>query len=461
MDWLGALVLIGFSILIVTIILNTCGSYKEGFSRGPTISRLPASPAAYSEVTSLPSAPFTELAAVPRPAYDPSYPRTLIPQIVELKFAMDGFYEMELPYINSGDSAVQLPISEFKGDYETVKAELLFLQANPSNPPNLKVQDIDRMGKNLRALQKVAHTVVPEGMVEGFTSSSTSASTSLTPSASTSFMPSKSSSTFISFAELQTLSLKLQVEIARLQASGTTDPVMQARINVFTQMKQSVDSLISQVKNNTLDPNMIPITQQDYAAFLPSLGANSAGMGGALFKNGMPTLSSLFNNYQSGDISGAQLAETLFNKFSDGLSYNMSVSYTSPNEVTKEVAKSLYRGEFQGKIAALEQSMGDGFTDGTNTDGANANANGTNVDAKAEQDPFDWKKRTIDVCSAIGRMGLDPGDFGCLSPSTQVSPEYSWRGHAKMVCTRAATASDPGLPEQIGCPPVSWPGWRS
>ena len=168
----------------------------------------------------------------------------------------------------------------------------------------------------------------------------------------------------------------------------------------------------------------------------------------------MPTLSSLFNNYQSGDISGAQLAETLFNKFSDGLSYNMSLSYTSPNEVTKEVAKSLYRGEFQGKIAALEGTAalagtsGDGFADGTNP-------------TPEAKDPFDWKKRTVDICSAIGRMGLDPGDFGCVSPSTQVSPEYSWRGHAKMVCTRAATASDPGLPEQIGCPPVSWPGWRS
>jgi hypothetical protein len=314
------------------------------------------------------------------------------------------------------------------------------------------------MGKNLRALQKVAHTVIPEDTVEGFTGSSSSSSspvTSVTPSSSSpSFaLTSTPSSTFISFAELQTLSLKLQVEIARLQASGTIDPVMQARINVFTQMKQSVDSLISQVKNKTLDPNMIPITQQDYAAFLPSLGANSVGMGGTLFKNGMPTLSSLFNNYQSGDISGAQLAETLFNKFADGLSYNMSLSYTSPNEVTKEVAKSLYRGEFQEKIAALEGSMktGDGFADGTNPTG----------DANANQDPFDWKKRTIEVCSAIRKMGLDPGDFGCLSPSTQVSPEYSWRGHAKMVCTRAATASDPGLPEQIGCPPVSWPGWRS
>ena len=462
MDWLGALVLIGFSILILAIILNTWGSgkqSKEGFSRGPTISRLPASPAAYSEVTSLPSAPFTELAAVPRPAYDPAYPRTLIPQIVELKFAMDGFYEMELPYINSGDSAVQLPISEFKGDYETVKAELLFLQANPSNPPQLKVQDLDRMGKNLRALQKVAHTVVPEGdAVEGFTGSSTSAPTSFMPSRSTN--TDSPSSTFISFTELQTLSLKLQVEIARLQASGATDPVMQARINVFTQMKQSVDSLISQVNNKTLDPNMIPITQQDYAAFLPSLGENSIGMSGDLFKNGMPTLSSLFNNYQSGDISGAHLAQTLFNKFSDGLSYNMSLSYTSPNEVTKEVAKSLYRGEFQGKIAALEESMGDGFTDGTNPI-ASGSGSGSGSASQVDTDPFDWKRRTIDLCGAIAKMGLSPGDFGCLPLSTQVSPEYSWRGHAKMVCTRAATASDPGLPEQIGCPPVSWPGWRS
>lgn len=431
MDWLGALVLIGFSILIVTIILNSCGS-KEGFSRGPAIDRLAASPAANSEVTSLPSAPFTELAALPKPAYNPAYPRTLIPQIIELKIAMDGFYEMELPYIISGDSAVQLPISELKGDYQTLKAELLYLQANPSSPPQLTVRDLHRMGKNLRALQKVAHAVVPEG-IEGFTgSSSTSPISSSTP-------------TPISMTELQTLSLKLQVEIARLQASGTTDPVISARVNVFTQMKQTVDSLISQVNNKTLDPAQIPISESDYAAFLPSLGANSAGPAGALFNNGLTSESSLFNNYQSGDISGAQLAQTLFNKYSDGLSYSVNVSYTSPNEVTKEVAKSLYRGEFQNKISSLASAAkGDGF-----------------VDAATVEQTFNWKKRSDEFCSAIQKMGLDPGDFGCLAAGTQVSPEYSWRGHAKMVCTRAATGSDPALPEQIGCPPVTWPGWRS
>jgi hypothetical protein len=431
------LVIIGFSILIVTIILNTCGSEKhttEGFSRGPTIDRLPASPSANSEATSLPSAPFTELPSVPRPEYDPAYPRTLIPQIIELKFAMDGFYEMELPYINSGDSAVQLPISELKGDYQTLKAELLYLQANPSSPPQIKVRDLDRMGKNLRALQKVAHAVLPEG-IEGFTSSSSTSSSTSAP---------------ISMIELQTLSLKLQVEIARLQASGTTDPVLGARVNVFTQMKQTVDSLINQVNNKTLDPKRIPISEKDYAAFLPSLGADSAGPAGALFNNGLTSASSLFNNYQSGDISGAQLAQTLFNKYSDGLSYSVNVSYTSPNEVTKEVAKSLYRGEFQDKISKL----GDGFADGTNE----------SVDSESmtpSTEPFNWKKRTDEVCLAIQKMGLDPGDFGCLAPGTQVGPEYSWRGHAKMVCTRAATGADPALPEQIGCPPVTWPGWRS
>jgi hypothetical protein len=74
---------------------------------------------------------------------------------------------------------------------------------------------------------------------------------------------------------------------------------------------------------------------------------------------------------------------------------------------------------------------------------------------------FNWKDKCKQLYDALKRMSLDPGDFGCLAPGTQVSPDFSWRGNAKMICTRAATHYDPGLPEQIGCPPVNWPGWRS
>jgi hypothetical protein len=213
-------------------------------------------------------------------------------------------------------------------------------------------------------------------------------------------------------------------------------------------MKHTVDSLISQVEKKTLDPTQIPIAKSDYDTFLPSLGAGSAGPGGLLFNSGYSSLSSLFNSYQVGDISGSALAETLFNTYGDsltkGLSYNVSLSYTSPNETTKEVAKALYRGEFQNTIAAAEDA---GATDGfTATDGGNA---------------FSWKNKCNELYTALKNMDLDPGDFGCLAPNTQVGPDYSWRGNAKMICTRAATHSDPALPEQIGCPPVNWPGWRS
>jgi hypothetical protein len=216
-------------------------------------------------------------------------------------------------------------------------------------------------------------------------------------------------------------------------------------------MKASVDTLISKVKDGSLDPTQIPISQSDYDAFLPSLGSGSAGPGGLLFNNGYSTLSSLFNSYQLGDLSGAQLAETLFNTYGDtlvnGLSYNLSVSYTSPNETTKEMAKALYRGEFQDTIDGFEED--EGF--------ANMALGSSTKSSKG----FNWKDKCSQLYSALKRMSLDPGDFGCLEPNAQVSPDYSWRGNAKMICTRAATHHDPALPEQIGCPPVGWKGWRS
>ena len=74
---------------------------------------------------------------------------------------------------------------------------------------------------------------------------------------------------------------------------------------------------------------------------------------------------------------------------------------------------------------------------------------------------FDWSTRASDICKNIKRADLNPADYGCFGDdSGPVSDDYSWRGHAKMVCTRLATNADPAIPEQMGCPPASWNGWR-
>ena len=74
---------------------------------------------------------------------------------------------------------------------------------------------------------------------------------------------------------------------------------------------------------------------------------------------------------------------------------------------------------------------------------------------------FDWKGRAEAISDAIKRAGMNPSDYGCLEKGAHVSAGYSWRGHAKMICSRLATNADPAIPEQMGCPPVSWRGWRS
>jgi hypothetical protein len=73
---------------------------------------------------------------------------------------------------------------------------------------------------------------------------------------------------------------------------------------------------------------------------------------------------------------------------------------------------------------------------------------------------FDWKTRAIHICDQVKARGFNEIEFGCLNNHDDVSKDFSWRGYAKMVCSRIATIYDPSVPEMCGCPPPTWPGWR-
>jgi hypothetical protein len=65
----------------------------------------------------------------------------------------------------------------------------------------------------------------------------------------------------------------------------------------------------------------------------------------------------------------------------------------------------------------------------------------------------DYFKQVQFLCTQIRDAGLgEPSEFGCINPTTIVSPEYSWRGNYKMVCNRLGNIWGGWYPEMFGCP---------
>jgi hypothetical protein len=74
---------------------------------------------------------------------------------------------------------------------------------------------------------------------------------------------------------------------------------------------------------------------------------------------------------------------------------------------------------------------------------------------------FDWKARSKEIEAQVKKRGLQPSDFGIMSSKSNISSDFSWRGYARMMCTRLQATMDPHLPVLCGCPPMDWPGWRN
>jgi hypothetical protein len=84
----------------------------------------------------------------------------------------------------------------------------------------------------------------------------------------------------------------------------------------------------------------------------------------------------------------------------------------------------------------------------------------TPADAGRGPSQFDWKQRSKEIEAQVKMRGLQSSDFGIMPEGTQTSPTFSWKGYARMMCTRLQASSDPALGITCGCPPMDWKGWR-
>lgn len=398
------------------------------------------------------------------PYRDPSLESAPYKRLSELLESLKGFMTFEAKGLEKlSDPQVQLPLTTAKGDLQRLTDELSVLNRNPGIDSSITQGQADDIQSNLAYLQRKYRMSVNSAskastMEEGFTNQINTEER-------------------LSVEEVKELVTRVKAEMARISSSGTTDPVTTARVTSLDTIRQNLEDIVGQVERGVRPPAEIPIMKSDRDRFLPLMSDVSQPLPQLLNQANLPiSLSNAFPAYGPGDASGAKAAQLLFQNYGDklfnGLSWNLGLKFTSPNEVKISESKG---GSRQGGAKKANHPV---FLTGSGGKGSSfsfprgemESATGgmeiNRLEARPNMDlmktaKYDWKKKSAEICDSIRKRGLDPNDFGCMNPKKQVSTDYSWRGNARMVCTRLLTTPDPGLPETCGCPPIDWAGWKS
>jgi len=449
----------------------------------------------------LPGAPFGEIAnSTPLPYKNPVLERATLFQINGLLEDLRAFLGFEAKQLEDrSDPNIQLPLTKAKGDFQRLQDEYYVLTSNPGVQSQLNQKDINEIRANMRYLQREARTLKASGVIpvgesgtsglngssflgnaEGFenTHANTHANTH------TNQQPEKPATR----ADLNELIIKIYAEMQRLSASGTSDPVTQARVTALTNMRNDVQGILDKLDKGELSPKDVPIYKSDIGKVLPLLSNVNDPLPTVIRKAGLsPILANLLpvkaGSKESDYLNqNKEAINSAIEKLAKGLSWKVELEYTSDNKAmvmgshkkphnrNKTLHDTGFPSNFE--LETTANPMETGFNPSNNTqygshtypisqDQQLAQAVANSTPSTPAQ--FDWKGRAQQIRQAIQARGLDPEDFGCLTPAQEssVAPEFSWRGYSKMICNRLTTTMDPGLPETCGCPPQGWLGWSS
>lgn len=291
-----------------------------------------------------------------------------------------------------------------------------------------------------------------------------------------------------SLKELQEFQVKVVVEIQRLNASGTNDPVIQGRLNVLYRIKNEIDDVIEKIQTGFYTADTVPIFESDIEKALPVLGNTSAPIPQLLQKTGLPpAIASLLpgggsprDNEMAAQINNVVKGymKNLFEGVSWGL--NVNVKYDNPNIASLQAKTSETNAALAGTPSTgVPGVRGTGKYEGGDLKQVLYQSDTSKaIETKASYDyglpgasvdrvyplpkagGLDWKTKGQQIVEQIRRRGMNPVQFGALPESAQVSDDFSWRGYARMMCTRLNASMDPGLAITVGCPPENWSGWK-
>ena len=419
----------------------------------------------------LPAAPYGQVAAMsPLPYQDTALLKTNRQQIISLLEMLKGFLAYEAQSISErSDPSVQLPLSTARSDFHLLQSEVEVLNRNPGIQPNLTLQQLNEMSSNLAFLQRAARLAGSAGAIQGPVDEFTKEG--FEDASVYSVVPA-------TLDNLMEFTSRIQGEILRLSASGTSDPIMNARVNALTKMKADVATIIDQVQKGIMPEIEIPIMKSDIDKSLPILGRPSEPLPQLIQAAQLPAglANMLPSNIQKDPDTTKQigsLMDAYAQQFIDGLSASIKVSYTSKREadtlgstdslLTKERARMFSSTVDQTGFPSssdLMNACSDPMMRKASPNAITDLMAPTPLDAGRGPSQFDWKERAKQIESQVKKRGLKLSDYGIMEPNSKVSEDFSWKGYARMICTRLQATMDPALPETCGCPPMDWKGWR-
>lgn len=412
----------------------------------------------------LPTAPYQQLAETsPLPYQDTTMIKANRQQLVSLLELLESFLAFEAQEIaERSDPSIQLPLQTARSDFHTLQSEVEVLNRNPGIQSTITLSHLNEITSNLAYLQREVRLTGTAGSLQGpideFEASLKEGFTN--PPAAT---PATKQ-------EIKDFLTRLQAEITRLSASGTTDPIVRARVTALTQLKSDLQEVVTKLDAGTMTAADVPVKKRDLERALPVLGRPGEPLPGLLRHTGLPRgLANLLPSSMQRDPATLRKISELVDKYADtivnGVSATFQVSYTSPREAEagRKAKSSVDKTGFP-SVADLDNVSNLKFVPATVAGGRPVTDRLAALPSDAGRGPvparFDWKERAKAIEDQVKKRGLKPNDFGIMPSNTKVSADFSWRGYAKMICTRLQATMDPGLPETCGCPPMDWKGWR-
>ena len=256
--------------------------------------------------------------------------------------------------------------------------------------------------------------------------------------------------------ELTTFATKIDNQIQTLAASGTNEPVTKKRISDLTGMKAYIQGIVDQINANTLSPSDVLITQNDIKTAFKIISTPNSSTADALSTLGIQNITSGTSSTNPKAISNAnKLVDRLTDKIIKGVTASFNVSYPANTVGPSSIDQTGFPS--MGDLDNVSNAKFTPSDAGMITDPLAS----TPMDAgRQKASHFDWKQRAKEIEDQVKKRGLRPEDFG-ITGIQNPSKEFSWKGYARMICTRLQATMDPALPVTCGCPPMDWKGWRN